>query len=75
LSRTWSAGVDPFGLSFSETLLATQNRFELFGNGFDIANEWPVAARARRDDVHRGRGGGRCITTAAAILSADHFSR
>lgn len=40
------AGVDPFGLSFSETRLAAQNRFELFGNGFDIANELPVAADA-----------------------------
>ncbi len=40
------AGVDPFGLSFSETRLATQNRFELFGNDFDIAKEVPVAAGA-----------------------------
>jgi hypothetical protein len=38
--------VDPFGHSLSETVLATQNRFELFGNGFDIANELPVAPGA-----------------------------
>jgi cytochrome c peroxidase len=40
------AGVDPFGMSFSETRLAAQHRFELFGNGFDIANEVPVATDA-----------------------------
>jgi cytochrome c peroxidase len=40
------AGVDPFGLPFSETRLATQNRFELFGNDFDIAKELPVAVDA-----------------------------
>ena len=40
------AGVDPFGMSLSETRLATQVRFELFGNDFDIAKELPVAADA-----------------------------
>jgi cytochrome c peroxidase len=40
------SGVDPFGLPFSETRLATQNRFELFGNGFDIDKEVRVPAGA-----------------------------
>jgi cytochrome c peroxidase len=40
------AGVDPFGNTLSETRLAILKRFELFGNGFDIANELPVPADA-----------------------------
>jgi cytochrome c peroxidase len=40
------AGIDPFGDSMSESRLASLTRFELFGNGFDIANEVAVPAGA-----------------------------
>ena len=39
-------GVDPFGHAFSEVRLALLQRFDLFGNDFDIANEVPVPAGA-----------------------------
>ena len=39
-------GNDLFGNPLSEVRLAASNRFEFFGNGFDIANELPVPADA-----------------------------